>query len=147
MLTQSEADKLLKTLKRSFKKFISIPKKGTNMNFNVESNIPKEKFTINLFQGNIANKQNISARITKNNIMLLELHINATNKHFNPKELGGELILGSHWHIYKEGFDTKFAYPATDILSDDFIDNSLLFFKKFNIIGIEDMFTQQILDI
>lgn len=77
----------------------------------------------------------------------MALHINATNRHYNPPELGGELVIGFHWHIYKEGFDLKFAYPACDIFNDDFVKNTLAFFKEFNIIKPPKISTQLYLNL
>ena len=134
ILSQSEAEKLLKALKRSLKNFIELPKKGGGEEFQVKSDNPLDFFTISLYNGNIGKKHNIEARISKNNVRLLALHINATNRHHNPPALGGELITGSHWHIYREGFELKYAYPADDILNEDFVDNTLRFFEEFNII-------------
>lgn len=63
---------------------------------------------------------------------LSELHINPGSSHSNPDNT---LIIGSHWHIYREGYDRKSAFPATDINDDDFVENTLLFFEKFIIIS------------
>jgi len=46
----------------------------------------------------------------------------------------GTIIIGSHWHVYREGYDRKFAFPATNIDDDDFISNTLQFFDKFHLI-------------
>jgi hypothetical protein len=142
ILTQEEAEILLKALKESLVNFISIPDNGTNLDFKVKSNQPLEMFTINLYKGNIGKKYNIEARISKNNVRLLALHINATNKHYNPPELGGDLITGSHWHIYREGFNLAFAYPAKDIADKDFCENTLAFFREFNIIEVPKLSSQ-----
>ena len=142
MLTQEDAEILLKALKESLIDFFSLPDNGKSSEFKVKSNSPVEVFAIYLYKGNMGRKQNIEARISKNNVRLLALHINATNRHYNPPEFGGELITGSHWHIYREGFDLKFAYPACDIFNDGFVENTLAFFKEFNIIKPPEISTQ-----
>lgn len=73
----------------------------------------------------------MSARISKNNIMLLELHIDPGKPHMNPD---GEKIVGSHWHIYSEEYGRKMAFPADDIDSTLFIENTIMFLDKFNVI-------------
>ena len=76
-------------------------------------------------------KYNIGARIVKNSILLLELHINPSNVHPNPD---GEKVTGSHWHIYSEEYGRRWAFPAENIDSAEFIENTILFLKKFNVI-------------
>lgn len=63
--------------------------------------------------------------------MLLELHINPTTVHYNPD---GKKITGSHWHIYTEGFGRAYAFPANDIEADKFVENTITFLEKFNVI-------------
>ena len=59
------------------------------------------------------------------------MHLNPSNVHINPN---GEKITGNHWHIYKKGFGKQFAYPATDIVDDDFVKNTIIFLQKFNVV-------------
>lgn len=73
----------------------------------------------------------MGARIKKDGILLLELHVNPGKVHPNPD---GSKIIGSHWHIYTEEYGRQFAIPAEDIKSDNFVENTLLFLKKFNVI-------------
>lgn len=63
--------------------------------------------------------------------MLLELHINATSVHRNPD---GEKICGSHWHVYREGFGRDYAFSADDIRDDAFVENTIAFLTRFNVI-------------
>ena len=71
------------------------------------------------------------SRIKKNGISLLELHINATNVHFNPD---GEKITKDHWHVYTEEYGRKLAFPAKDIHSEKFEENTVRFLKKFHVV-------------
>ena len=104
----------------------------TTTSFDVVGDTPKDLFVINIYRGTIQSKKvNIGARIKKNNIMLLELHLSPTNVHRNPD---GEKIKGSHWHIYTEEYGGLKAYPASDITSDDFVDNTIAFLNRFNVI-------------
>ena len=130
-ITQSEAERLLAMIKRVFKKNIDFPEKGKHIEFDAVGNTNRDVFAIQIYRGKRnAQKYNIGARIKKNGILLLELHVNATNVHINP---GGERITGSHWHIYTEEYGRLQAFPA-DIENDAFIETSIKFLKKFNVI-------------
>lgn len=131
-LTQEEAERLLTMLKKSLIEHMQVPEKGKNVEFDACGDTKKDLFTINIFRGKINGKKiNYNARIKSNGVTLLELHINATNKHPNPD---GEVIVGSHWHIYKEGYGHQFAFPADDITNNDFVQNTIAFLNKFNVI-------------
>lgn len=73
----------------------------------------------------------MGARIKKDGILLLELHINPGKVHPNPD---GTKIIGSHWHIYTEEYGRQFAFPAENVQSDKFVENTILFLKRFNVI-------------
>ncbi len=131
-ITQVEADRLLKMLKRALISEINFPTKGESVEFDVVGDSKQDIFAINIFRGKInCLKYNISARIVRNSILLLELHINPSNVHPNPD---GEKITGSHWHIYSEEYGRLWAFPAENIDSAEFVENTILFLKKFNVI-------------
>jgi hypothetical protein len=44
------------------------------------------------------------------------------------------LRVGSHWHIYTEEYGRQFAFPAESVQSDKFVENTILFLKKFNVV-------------
>lgn len=131
-ITQVEADRLLKMLKRTLISEINFPTIGESVEFNVAGDSKQDIIAINIFRGKINRlKYNIGARIVKNGILLLELHINPSNVHPNPD---GEKITGSHWHIYSEEYGRLWAFPAENIDSEEFIENTMLFLEKFNVI-------------
>ncbi len=131
-LTQDEAERLLKMVKKSLVQFIDFPQKGINEEFEVIGDTKHDLFIINIYHARVnIKKYNFNARIKKNGIILLQLHINRFGKHYNsPTE---ETICGSHWHVYIEGYENTIAYPI-EINEDNFIENTIEFFKKFNII-------------
>lgn len=86
----------------------------------------------------------MGARIEKNGIMLLELHINPSNIHSNPD---GEKITGSHWHIYSEEYGRLWAFPAENIESGEFVINTILFLKRFNVIECPAVYFQAELEV
>lgn len=67
----------------------------------------------------------------KDNTLLLELHISPGKVHPNPD---GKKIIGSHWHIYSEEYGRRKAFPAEDINSENFVDNTIRFLEEFNVI-------------
>ena len=131
-LTQEEADRMIRMLKRSLEEKFMLPPSGVKNNFRVIGDNKKEVFTIEIFSGNRnPRKRNFEACIFKSGIPLLELHITPNGKHRNPD---GELIEGNHWHMYREGYDRAYAFPADDITSEDFIENTIAFLDRFNVI-------------
>lgn len=119
-------------VKRTLVSEINFPSKGKAEEFNVVGDSKQDVFAVNIFRGKINRfKYNIGARIIKNGIMLLELHINPSNIHTNPD---GEKITGSHWHIYSEEYGRLWAFVAEDIESENFVDNAIIFLEKFNVI-------------
>lgn len=131
-LTDIEARRLLDMTKRSLIAELDFPVRGDEKEFDVIGDTKKDVFSIKIYRGKIQTfKYNIGARIKKNGIMLLELHMNPSNIHCNPN---GEKICGSHWHIYTEEYGRAYAFPADDIQSDAFIDNTISFLTKFNVV-------------
>lgn len=131
-LTQEEAERLLHMLKKSIVQSIEFPSKGQKIEFDLKGDTKKDLFTTKIYRGRIdRNKYEINARIKKNNILLLELHVSSSKVHQNPD---GKKIIGSHWHIYTEEHGRSFAYPAENLQSDKFVENTILFLDKFNVI-------------
>lgn len=136
-LTQSEADRLLNMLKKSLVESITFPQKGKTTEFDLIGDTKNDIFLARIYRGKInREKYNISAQIKKNNTLLLELHICQNKIHPNPD---GTKIIGSHWHIYTEQYDRKFAFPAENIESDKFVENTIMFLKKFNVIEMPNI--------
>jgi len=131
-LTQDEAKRLLEMVKRSLVAAIEFPSRGKTKEFDVVGDTKKDVFSINIYRAKIQPfKYNFGARIKKNGIMLLELHINQSAVHRNPD---GEKLTGSHWHIYTEDYGRDYAFPADDVQSDLFVDNAIKFLEKFNVV-------------
>lgn len=131
-ITQEEAECLLNMIKKTLSNSINFPGKGEEIEFELSGDTKKELFITKIYRGRINHKKyEIGARIKKNNILLLELHISPGKVHPNPD---GTKIVGSHWHIYTEEYGRRFAYPAEDLESENFIENTILFLNKFNVI-------------
>lgn len=131
-ITKEEAEKLIKMMKKSLVDAIEFPSRGKTQEFDVVGDTKKDVFTINVFRGKIkAYKYNFGARIKKNGVLLLELHINDSAVHINPN---GEKIIGNHWHIYTEEYGRDFAFLADDIQNELFVENAIMFLEKFNVV-------------
>ncbi len=131
-ITQEEAVRLLSMIKKTLSNNINFPGKGEEIEFELSGDTKKELFITKIYRGRInCKKYEIGARIKKNNILLLELHISPGKVHPNPD---GTKIVGSHWHVYTEEHGRRFAYPAEDLESDKFIENTILFLDRFNVI-------------
>ena len=131
-MTSTEARQLLEMLKRSLIAELMLPTRGGKEEFDVVGDTNTDIFTICTYRGKInPKKYDIGARVKKNGILLLELHIGPTNVHYNPD---GTEIKGSHWHIYTEEHGRKYAIPADDLESSSFVDNTILFLERFNVI-------------
>lgn len=140
-ITQAEADRLLHMLKHALtNEPISFPAQGKKEEFKVFGDSKQDIFVICIFRGKINRlKYNIGARIKKNGVILLELHINPSNVHINPD---GEKIIGNHWHIYTEDYYRSQAFPAEQIESDQFYENTIAFLDRFHVIEHPDVIYQ-----
>lgn len=131
-LTDDEARRLVKMLKRSLVAEIKFPDCGGKIKFDAVGDTRKDVFTVDIYRGKInPHKYDMGALIKKNGVMLLQLHISPSNIHINPD---GQKIVGNHWHVYTEKHGRAFAVPAADVSSDQFVDNTLAFFEEFHII-------------
>ena len=140
-LTQAEADSLLEMLKHSLTKESNFPSPGASVEFDVLGDTKKDLFTIKIYRGKIQHqKYDLGARIKKRGILLLELHINPTNVHRNPD---GTKIIGSHWHIYHEIYGRQIAFPADDIKSENFVNNTIHFLTRFHVIDRPNILYQE----
>ena len=140
-LTQPEIEKLLEMLKISLKETVNFPTKGNSVEFDLIGDSKTDIFINKIYRGKINPlKYNFGARIKKDGILLLELHINPNNVHTNPD---GSKIVGNHWHIFTEEHGRKLAYLAEDIDSEKFVENTVLFLEKFNVIKLPSINYQQ----
>lgn len=119
-------------MKKTLSESIDFPDKGEQIEFELSGDTKKDIFITKIYRGRINRKKyEIGARVKKNNVLLLELHISPGKIHPNPD---GTKIMGSHWHIYSEEFERRFAYPAENLESDKFVENTILFLDRFNVI-------------
>lgn len=140
-ISQAEAERLLNLIKHTLVERITFPLKSETEDFEVAGDDMKDIFIVHIYHGRLNRlKSYYSARVKFKNILLLELHIGQTNVHHNPD---GEKIVGNHWHIYTEQYDCKTAFPAENIISDEFIENTIKFLDKFNVLKKPDINFQE----
>ena len=139
-IKQDEIERLLEALKKTLVDSISFPEKGKSEEFEVKAVSTNEVFTIRIYRGKVnREKYNLGAIIQKHGLPILELHIGPGNRHTNPD---GTIIEGSHWHIYSDQYGRTQAFPADDIESDRFVDNTIAFLEKFNVIEKPEVYFQ-----
>lgn len=129
-LSQEEAERLIMAVKNTVEDEFRMPAAGEhNAQFHVKAD-DNEDFTIAVYQGTLnINRHSMSARVTRLGVPLMRLCVNGST-HTNPD---GTRIPGTHWHVYKEGYDDFVAYPAT-LESDGFVDATIALLDKFNVI-------------
>ena len=111
MLTQQEADFLI-AMKKAFIKpmTISIPT-GTDQTHDLVGENNREIFQLDLWRGTIRlSKVKFQTR-GRSIIVLVRLDINGS-PHTNPD---GKRLNGTHLHLYREGYEDKFAFPIPPI--------------------------------
>lgn len=145
ILSETEAKRLLEMIKKSYEDFVDFPSPGKKFEFDAEGDSKKDIFSVNIYRSKInIEKYTYGIRVKKNGVFLLGLDVGKTLKHRNPLP-DGKLIVGSHWHIYTEKYQRQFALPAENIETDNFVENTLLFFKKIHLIPIPEVSYQNIL--
>jgi hypothetical protein len=107
MLTQIEADALI-AMRKTFihPVTISMPS-GSDQTYELIGDDDREQFLLDLWRGTLRlSKVRYQTRGRKI-IVLVRVEINGA-PHTNPD---GTRIDGTHIHIYREGFEDKWAYP------------------------------------
>ena len=137
VLTDKEAKFLLDMIKKAYVDHVEFPGKRKKVEFEAEGDSSKDIFVINIFRGNInLKKYSYGIRVKRNGAFLFGLDIGDTLKHQNPD---GKEIVGSHWHVYQENYGRRYAVPADDIDSEEFVENTYRFFKEINQIPAPDV--------
>lgn len=139
MLTQEEADLLLNMLKLlTDNGIIKFPETGEAKSLDLISENSKEKFIIDINRkSTIKVKKCTYQKRYRTCITLLRLDVDGS-PHTNPN---GEVILGSHFHIYKEGFGDAWAYPIPKVITDpsNLIQTLIDFLKYCKVINIDQL--------
>ncbi len=106
MLTQTEADLLIGMAKRfETPTTISLPP-GADLTYDLVGVRDREQFLLDLSRGGIRLSKLKYQTRARNVIVLVRLDIEGA-PHTNPD---GTQLPGTHIHLYKEGFEDKWAY-------------------------------------
>lgn len=134
-LTDDEARRLLALIKEALSPKEITLGKGQKVAFEASSTTTQDKFRVQINRG-ARNEKKVEIVALPKGIpqTILELHLHPNQPHRNPPEAGGQLIVGSHWHVYSERFGRRVAHPALDLESDGFVDGTLAFFERFHLI-------------
>lgn len=116
MLSQYEADRLIVLIKY-LKEYdlIAVPSYGQKINLSAQCN-EGGNFLIDIRRGRIDVYQATFQTRYQKTIPLVRLDLEGP-EHQNPD---GEVIECPHLHIYKEGYDLKWAYPVKKELDPNF---------------------------
>ena len=108
-LTQREADSLLKMEKyyQGPKKRFVFPGLSNSLRIPLHSHDKKEKFTLDIACSRISFEKNTFQTRARKVVVLVRLDLGG-HPHRNPD---GQEPECPHLHLYKEGYDDKYAFP------------------------------------
>lgn len=110
MLTQAEADSLIAMRKRFLQPTSIVLSPGKNETLELVGDPdPKERFFLDLWRSGIKLTKYRFQNRGKRVIVLVRLDLDGA-PHTNPD---GTRIPGTHLHLYREGFEDRWAYPVT----------------------------------
>ena len=108
MLTQAEADQFIEMAKHfmSVPVSISIPP-GVDETYELAGPNDRERFLLDVWRGTLRlTKLRFQNRV-RTVVVLVRLDVDGA-PHTNPD---GQRVSGTHLHLFKEGFDDRWAYP------------------------------------
>lgn len=110
IITQEEADNLLKMEKVKIDdQEWSLPMCGDKISVPLQSKNNKEKFLLDANSSRLSLSKYTLQNRTRETVILCRLDLGVP--HRNPD---GNEIAAPHLHVYKEGFDDKWAYPLPE---------------------------------
>ena len=115
LLTQQEADSLL-VLNKHFigDDRFDFPSLGGTLRIPLHSLDRREEFSLDITRGRIQLEKNTFQTRARKAIILARLDI-AGPPHRNPD---GKEVECPHLHLYREGFDDKWAVPLPEVFTD-----------------------------
>lgn len=127
MLTQAEADQFMAVAKHFVRPpaAITIPP-GADDTYELADTTDREKFLLDVWRGTIRlSKLRFQNRV-RTAIVLARLDVDGA-PHTNPD---GEQLSGTHLHLFKEGYDDKWAFPV-DVSQFTMLDDPGTTFQEF----------------
>ncbi|MDR2756684.1 MAG: hypothetical protein LBC20_13345 [Planctomycetaceae bacterium] len=125
-LTQKEADQLLQMEKVCLeKKVLKFPALGNSLHIPLYSKPKKEDFILDISRSNIVLEKNTLQMRARKKVVLVRLDTNGQH-HRNPDNTE---ITCPHLHLYREGYDDKWAYPLPSTFTNP--NDIIQTFKEF----------------
>lgn len=119
MLTQAEADQLMQMTKHFVRPpgSVSIPP-GADDTYELADSTDREKFLLDVWRGTLRLTKLKFQNRAQAVVILARLDVDGA-PHTNPD---GQRLSGTHLHLFKEGYEDRWAYPidpqAFTLLSD-----------------------------
>lgn len=109
MLTQAEADHLMQIVKH----FVRAPAPviippGVDETFELADPGDRERFLLDIWRGTVRLAKLKFQNRVRSVVVLARLDVNGA-PHTNPD---GQLLSGTHMHLFREGYDDRWAYPV-----------------------------------
>lgn len=135
MLTQLEFEALHNMKKRLDIDSSGIiwPDKGKKISIGCSSLDNKEKFEVTINQSKIKIAKVTYQELYSDKTILFRVDTSGP-RHFNPD---GTFVEGPHIHIYREGYDDKWAYPLEEYIDTNPSDMIVLFIDFLSYVNIE----------
>lgn len=132
MLTQAEADALVK-----MKKVFAVPETltfpvGLDKSYDLVSEDRKEQFVLDVWRGTVKISKLKYQNRARKTIVLVRVDIDGA-PHTNPD---GQRIGGTHIHLYREGFESRWAYAIDATQFSDVSDPQQVYFDFCKICNI-----------
>ncbi|MCB0421351.1 MAG: hypothetical protein KDD61_10155 [Bdellovibrionales bacterium] len=108
MIDQNLADSLIRLRKRRINDAIHDLGQSKLIIQLVGETSPQEEFLLDIHKASIRIEQHGLNKRVRKSIGLVRVDLGSTLEHSNPD---GSKIIGSHMHIFKEGYDLKWAVP------------------------------------
>lgn len=108
MLTQAEADQLMQMVKHFVRgpAWITIPP-GADNTYELAGSDDRERFLLDVWRGTLRLAKLKFQNRSRTIVVLARLDVDGA-PHTNPD---GQRLSGTHLHLFKEGYDDRWAYP------------------------------------
>lgn len=107
MITQAEADSLIAMSKQFAGSATIILSPGIDESYDLIGDDKHERFLLDVWRGTLRLTKYKYQNRARTAIVLVRLDIDGS-PHTNPN---GQKIGGTHIHVYREGFETRWAFP------------------------------------
>ena len=115
-MEQSTADYLIGIEKKITEAIISFPQNNAKLSLDVKSVCDDEEFLLDINRTGIIQLSRCTFQERYNTtIGLIRLDLDKSKPHKNPD---GEVIVGPHMHVYRKGYELRWAYLLQNLSMD-----------------------------